>query len=240
MTNDGKHARQQLSSSPGYAGVVGAGVAGLSAAIALRRAGWHVDVFERSQFKNETGAAITVTPNAALVLDHWGFDMAKAEAVPNQSKIIGLANRPLAVIDKQEYADDPSELEHGVWSLHRVDLHRELRRLATMSTMPTSPLAGAIAGPPVQIRLGRAVEGVECEQGRLELAGGHTVTKDLVVIADGAHVSVEKSNEPVLFSLATSADARPHTEQADLGFCWPALRSSSHRPFHGPLVDTHG
>ncbi len=190
MTTDTKDARQQPSSSPAHAGVVGAGIAGLSAAIALRRAGWHVDVFERSQFRNETGAAITVTPNAALVLDRWGFDMAKTEAVPNQSKIMGLANRPLIVIDKQEYADDASELGYGVWSLHRVDLHRELRRLATMPTMPTLPLAGATAGPPVQIRLGQAVEGVECEQGVLELAGGHTVTKDLVIIADGAHVSV--------------------------------------------------
>jgi salicylate hydroxylase len=173
-------------SPPGHAGVVGAGIAGLSAAIALRRAGWHVDVFERSQFKNETGAAITVTPNAALVLDRWGFDMAKAEAVPNQSKIMGLAGRPMIIIDKQEYADDASGLGYGVCSLHRVDLHRELRRLATM---PVMPRADSIAGPPAQIRLGDAVEGVDCEQGVLTLASGHKVTKDLVIIADGAHVS---------------------------------------------------
>ena len=240
MTTGRESTKQPPSTPPGHAGVVGAGIAGLSAAIALRRAGWHVDVFERSQFKNETGAAITVTPNASLVLDRWGFDMAKTEAVPNQSKIIGLANHPLVVIDKQEYANDASKLGHGIWSLHRVDLHRELRRLATMPKMPTLPLAGATAGPPAEIKLGQAVERVECDQGVLELASGHIVTKDLVVIADGAHVSVQKSQEPVSFSLPASANTRPRTEQADLGFYRTARRNPSRRPFHGPLVDPHG
>lgn len=54
--------------------VVGAGIAGLSATVALRRAGWDVTVLERSRFKNEIGAAITVPPNATMVLDRWGFD----------------------------------------------------------------------------------------------------------------------------------------------------------------------
>lgn len=114
--------------------------------------------------------------------------MARAEAMPNQSKIMGLAQDPLRVVDRQEYADDASEIGYGVWSLHRVDLHHELRRLATT---PTMPRADAAAGPPVQIRLGHAVERVDCEEGVLMLAGGHKVAKDLVIIADGAHVSVD-------------------------------------------------
>lgn len=57
-----------------HAIVVGAGIAGLSATVALRRAGWDVTVLERSRFKNEIGAAITVPPNATMVLDRWGFD----------------------------------------------------------------------------------------------------------------------------------------------------------------------
>lgn len=44
---------------------------------------WYVEVFEKSWFKSEIGAAITVTPNAALVLAHWGFDMERAGAVPS-------------------------------------------------------------------------------------------------------------------------------------------------------------
>lgn len=169
---------------PGHAGVVGAGISGLSAAIALRRAGWHVEVFERSQFKNEIGAAITVTPNAALVLDRWGFDMEKAEAVPNQSKVVALATDPSVILDRQEYADRASEMGFGVWSLHRVDLHRGLRDIAAMPTMEPG------YGPPARIRLGCEVRKVGCEEGALTMSDGQVVNKDLVVIADGAHVSI--------------------------------------------------
>ncbi|KAI1337842.1 hypothetical protein F5Y15DRAFT_389390 [Xylariaceae sp. FL0016] len=39
----------------------------------LRRAGWEVLVCERSGFRNEVGAAISVPPNATRLLDAWGF-----------------------------------------------------------------------------------------------------------------------------------------------------------------------
>lgn len=38
--------------------VVGAGIAGLSSAIALRRAGHNVEIFEKSEFKNEVGTCV--------------------------------------------------------------------------------------------------------------------------------------------------------------------------------------
>ena len=69
-------------------GIIGAGIAGLGAAIALRRAGHEVEVFEQSQFKNEVGAAITITPNGTRVLNHWGFDHEKARGV--KSEQVGL------------------------------------------------------------------------------------------------------------------------------------------------------
>jgi len=169
-----------MSATSGNAAVVGAGIAGLSAAIALRRAGWRVTVFERSHFKNEVGAAITVPPNATRVLDHWGFDVAAAGAVPNQASVFSNAS-DLKVFLYEEYPDIAEKMGHISWSFHRVDLHRGLRKLAVMETEE---------GEPVEIRLGCDVKSVDCDKGVLALADGSTVENDLVIIADGAHVGI--------------------------------------------------
>ncbi|QDS74518.1 hypothetical protein FKW77_007359 [Venturia effusa] len=54
-------------------GIIGAGIAGLSAAVALRRGGHECEVFEQPHCENEVGAAITITPYGGLVLKKWGL-----------------------------------------------------------------------------------------------------------------------------------------------------------------------
>ena len=58
---------------------------------------------------------------------------------------------------------------------HRVDMHRHLRELAEA--------AGSI------IRLGAQVIDVDHETGMIQLKDGSQIQKDLVIIADGQHVS---------------------------------------------------
>jgi hypothetical protein len=85
-------------SMPLQIAIIGAGIAGLSAAIGLRRAGHDAvvgllyspnstkltsQIYERSRFKNEVGAAIVISPNGTLVLNRWGFDFDKAGAIDN-------------------------------------------------------------------------------------------------------------------------------------------------------------
>lgn len=111
--------------------VVGAGIAGLSAAISLRRAGHHVWILERSSLGNEVGAAINVCPNASRVLLAWGLDPAANRFVEVQGILtaVGATLEPIINVPLGPWV-------RGVYGAplyfaHRVDLHEALKKLAT-------------------------------------------------------------------------------------------------------------
>ena len=108
MATNGRYMARELTSHPSKVtlniGIVGAGIAGLTAAASLSRAGHNVEVsripgiscsfqavtllragliveqlYERSQFANELGAAITLGPNAGSVLHALGFSHERAK-----------------------------------------------------------------------------------------------------------------------------------------------------------------
>jgi 2-polyprenyl-6-methoxyphenol hydroxylase-like FAD-dependent oxidoreductase len=53
--------------------IVGGGIGGLAAAIALTRGGWRVEVLEQAGGFSEVGAGLTLWPNALRALDHIGL-----------------------------------------------------------------------------------------------------------------------------------------------------------------------
>ena len=53
--------------------IVGAGIGGLAAGVALRRAGWTVCIHERSASPRELGFALLLAPNAMAALDELGL-----------------------------------------------------------------------------------------------------------------------------------------------------------------------
>jgi len=110
--------------------IVGAGIAGLSAAISLRKAGHEVHVYERSAMNNEVGAAINVPPNASRFLVAWGLDPVKCQFV-RAGRVQFMDPKSLEPSYGFSHLESQDKYGAALWYAHRVDLHESLKRLAT-------------------------------------------------------------------------------------------------------------
>ncbi|KAL0933737.1 salicylate hydroxylase [Colletotrichum truncatum] len=156
--------------------IVGGGIAGLTAAISLRRAGHQVTIYEKSALNNEIGAAINVQTNASRPLIALGMDPARAKFVRarGSKRVRGDTLDLIHSLDLGSVAD-----RYGSpwYFAHRVDLHQELKRMAT----------AAEGGPPLTVKLRSEVTSYDPENASVTLADGTIVSADLVVVADGIH-----------------------------------------------------
>ena len=100
--------------------VVGAGIAGLSAAIALRKTGNEVVVLERAPRIDPVGAGITLFANAMRALDRLGV----GEAVAARGS--AATRSAILTSDGRELTRVPPDLLEGTIALHRSDLQAEL------------------------------------------------------------------------------------------------------------------
>jgi salicylate hydroxylase len=110
--------------------IAGAGIAGFSAAIACRRAGHNVQIYERSSQNHEVGAAIHVSPNASRGLLAWGLDPVRARFVTVKF-VRRVDGRTLEKLDENDEAYVEPTFGAPWYFAHRVDFHEELRLLAT-------------------------------------------------------------------------------------------------------------
>jgi salicylate hydroxylase len=128
--------------------IAGAGIGGLTAAIALSHAGFEVVILERAPALEAFGAGLQLTPNATRILARLGV----LEAI----RPLAMAPRAIRILsgeDDGEIATLGLGNADGRWGapylvIHRADLQ--------------SALAEAVAGlPNVTVRLGEEVVGIE-------------------------------------------------------------------------------
>jgi salicylate hydroxylase len=125
--------------------IAGAGIGGLSAALAIARTGFRVSVFEQAKELEDIGAGIQLSPNATRVLLALGLgERLKSHVVaPTEIRIQTGAGKILASIPLGEFA----ARRYGApfWVIHRGDLQSALADAAR-------------ANPDIRFTLNTAVE----------------------------------------------------------------------------------
>ncbi len=153
--------------------VAGAGIGGVTAALALLEAGWDVEVLERAPELGEVGAGLSIAPNALRALDALGVgEKVRAAATPSQ------AAYNLCLPSGQFLRRFDPAHDTPLSCFHRADLHRLL-----VAELPRDV-----------VRTGCAVRDVTPDGEVVHETG--RVTADLVVGADGVHSAVREALWP--------------------------------------------
>lgn len=162
-------------------GIAGAGIGGLAAAIALRRSGHEVALFEQAPRFSRVGADINLTPNAVRALDGLGIGDALRETAARPTHRISRTWDTGLETSRLEMAE-AAQARYGApqLTLHRADL---------MSALEAAVPAGVV-------RFGKRLAGVERMPdgaSTLGFSDGTSATVDLLIGADGIHSVVREA-----------------------------------------------
>jgi salicylate hydroxylase len=157
--------------------IVGAGIGGLTAALALRRRGFDVQVYEQSDRLGEIGAGVQLSPNASRVLAALGLGE-KLEAITFEPNRHVVRNWKSGRIVSATPMKSHFRSRYGApyFGIHRADLHALLQR----------------ALPWECIRLDARCTNLRQADNRISLdfADGRSAEADVVIGADGIRSTV--------------------------------------------------
>jgi FAD-dependent urate hydroxylase len=160
--------------------ILGAGVAGMSAALMLRRRGHRVRLHERRAFASTLGAGVVLWPNAGFVLAELGVDAALA-AHTGQPRAMRRLDREGRVLGELDIA----RLDRLMGFPSRSVLRRDLQAV----------LAARVADAGVEIVYDARAVAIEADSGRgaqVRFEDGSSVRADLIIGADGRMRSVAR------------------------------------------------
>lgn len=166
--------------------IAGAGVGGLTAALAIAQRGFGVAVFDQAQRLEEVGAGIQLSPNASRVLIALGLDeqLRRHVVAPEELRVMNagtarvLARAPLGAIAEKRYGAP-------YWVIHRGDLQAVL-------------VDAVRAHPDIVLHLGTRVEDFTLNENGVTISArsSHGEFEDrgvALIAADGLWSSLRRS-----------------------------------------------
>jgi 2-polyprenyl-6-methoxyphenol hydroxylase-like FAD-dependent oxidoreductase len=171
--------------------IVGAGIGGLAAGLALQRAGWQVRVFERAATPRELGFALGLAPNAIRALDELGVGetvMAHAGTADSLSRGTG---GHLAVEIRR-----PDGRVLRKLALHRDELAGAMLPAIVMRPALHAALLGAVGAETIQSDSEAVGFENDGSHAILRLADGSIARGDVLIGADGVASIIRKQLHP--------------------------------------------
>lgn len=155
--------------------IIGSGLGGLSAAVALRRQGHQVTIYERYDFGGEVGASLSVASNGSRLLQEWDVDIRSAKPVILRSLIMHDWQSG-EVTSTYDLGDYRSRFGTDYNNFHRIDLHNVLKETATSQFG---------AGEPCKLEVWHKASSIDAENGTVTFENGNTTIADVIIAADG-------------------------------------------------------
>lgn len=169
-------------SIPSSFAILGAGIGGLSTAIALQRKGFHVTVYESAPAIRAVGAGLSLSGNAILAYQEIGIgeEVIAAGCRLQVARIRDQQGRLISETTSAELKERFGVLNN--FTLHRADLHDLLSGLLMPGT----------------VELGKAATGINQDATgvTIRFSDGSQVRTDYLIAADGIHSVVRKQMLP--------------------------------------------
>ncbi len=155
--------------------IIGAGIGGLSAALALLKYGWDVEILEQSKELNEIGAGIQISPNGVKVLRALNIDKTLEDyiSVPRYWQFRGgysgrvITNTPMGTEMEKRYGAP-------YWHIHRADFIHALAQALKEHGHNILKMNNMVVG-----------YGQNDKEAWAQLSDGSRVNGDIIIGADG-------------------------------------------------------